>query len=182
MSISYKVNTYMTSFLATGNFKRLKFIGCCAVLVMSVIVVVLLVLLRRECDDGKVEAVSVLSQVAVALEAADKDALLKYVAISTTLQGRAADEQYRFISFALEGVVSEEGIRILEKEGTFGPLMRIFPDEGLRWASVAGVDPAVCVAFRLEHNGFTAEAAVATNGTPKVIRLSNIRRLADKTL
>lgn len=137
---------------------------------------------RQGRGNVKAEAVGALSRVAVALAAGDKDALLDGVAVPVSLRGRGADEQYRFITAALDGEVSGEGLRILAKAGTFGSLTEIFPDEGVRWAAIAGVDPAACVAFKLERNGFVAEAAVATNGIHKTIRLNNVRRLTDEPL
>ena len=153
---------------------------CCAIL--AVVVMLMISMSRRAHVKIKAEAIAVLSCVAVALESADRETLLARISIPTALQKRTPDEQYRFISAALEGEVSEEGLKILKKDGEFGALMKIFPDEGSRWATIAKVDPAACVAFKLERDEFTAEAAVATNGTPKVIRLNDVRRLARETL
>jgi len=153
----------------------------CAIVTAVALIVAVFFWLRQGRGNVRADVIGTLSRVAVALEAEDKETVLKGISIPTSMRDRSADEQYRFIAAALDGEVSEAGLRILAKEGAFGSLTEIFPDEGSRWAAIAGVDPAACVAFKLERDGFRAEVAVATNGIPKVIRLNNIRRLADKT-
>jgi hypothetical protein len=69
-------------------------------------------------------------------------------------------------------------VRVLSKEGLFGPLSVVFPNEAASWASAAGVDASSCVAFRLEKNGVVAEVAIATNGVPRVIRCNNVKQMA----
>ena len=46
------------------------------------------------------------------------------------------------------------------KEGLFGPLQEMFPQEAAAWAAQAGVKVEDCVAFKLEQNGLRAEVVL----------------------
>ncbi len=59
--------------------------------------------------------------------------------------------QANFMSKALQNEVTEEGLRLLRRDGRFGPLQELFPEGGARWADAAGVNLDDCVAFRLDR-------------------------------
>jgi hypothetical protein len=68
----------------------------------------------------------------------------------------------RFIRKALRDEISPEGLVLLKKEGTFGPLTTVFPKEATNWAAQAGVKPEDCLAFRLDRtNSLRAEVVLA---------------------
>ena len=130
-------------------------------------------------DTPRRVAIESLQELDKALGAADAEALLKAVLLPPAVADRTPAEQAEFLRKALADEVSPEGIKVLARDGAFGPLKQVFPGEANRWAAAAGVNPADCVAFRLERNGITAEVVVATNlAPPKVLRCNNVKQMA----
>lgn len=80
----------------------------------------------------------------------------------------------------LHDEISEGGLSILQKDGRFGPLREVFPEEANRWAEFFAVDPAHCLAFRLERAGIRAELVLySTEEGLRILRCNNIKALAD---
>ena len=85
-----------------------------------------------------------------------------------------------FLRKALRDEMSEEGLRILMKDGEFGSLLDLFPEVGKGWAVRAGVSADECVAFRMEQNGVCVELVICTNVTPnQIVRVNNINQLVE---
>lgn len=126
----------------------------------------------------RAQALALMEQLGAALSAPGERALLDLLVVPAAVRGRTESEQNEFVRKALADEVSAEGIRVLAKEGSFGPLAAVFSNEAARWAGAAGVSVSNCVAFRLERNGVVAEVAIATNGSPRVIRCNNVKQMA----
>jgi hypothetical protein len=134
--------------------------------------------LRPERETPKRSARQALERLEQALASADVKALLEAVCVPASVRSRTDAEQNEFLRKALADEVSAEGIQVLAREGVFGPLSVVFSNEAARWAGQAGVNMSNCVAFRLEKNGVVAEVAIATNGTPRVVRCNNVKQMA----
>ena len=141
-------------------------------------VVVFVVVRQPAVPTPREKAAAALDRLDGALKSADGKALLDTLAVPAAVRERTTAEQNEFVRKALADELSAEGIRVLAREGQFGPLAVVFSNEAERWAGAAGVSVAECVAFRLAKNGVVAEVAVATNGTPRVIRCNNVKQMA----
>ncbi len=111
------------------------------------------------------------------------------------LRSRAgpAPEQAEFLTKALADEISPEGLAVLQREGSFGPLATVFAAEAEGWAKQGGVKVEDCVAFKLERNGLRAEVVLAA-GTPlaprlsplatsmRILRCNNVKQLALSSL
>ena len=93
---------------------------------------------------------------------------------------RTALERESLVRDLLNTEVSPEGLAILTRDGTFGPLRSIFPAEAQTIADTAKVSPDECVAFALTRATLTAELVLHrdTAGTYRVLRCNDIRQLA----
>lgn len=95
------------------------------------------------------------------------------------ITGQTSAEQTQFLSKALHDEVSPEGIRDLGKYAIFGPLNEVFPQEGSHWATLAGVRPEDCVAFKMEHAGVRAEVVLISDGHGfRIVRCNNVKQMA----
>lgn len=120
-----------------------------------------------------------------ALRLSDANVLPTLVVLPTSLQAHSPAERAEFTRKALQGEISAAGLAMLRKEGRFGPLLEIFPEEGARWAAQAGVRPEDCRAFRLQRNGLRAEVVLVAepatpgqvSGTFRVLRCNNVSHL-----
>jgi len=119
------------------------------------------------------------------LNAASHEDLLSLLALPVGLQSRTPQEQTEFVSKALAGEISSEGLAVLRRDGQFGPLKDVFPQEAEKWAGQAGVKPDDCVAFRFERNGARAEVVLVKRpeapNTPaafRIIRCNDVSRMA----
>lgn len=71
--------------------------------------------------------------------------------------------------------ISAEGIRTLEREGHFGPLLEVFPEKGPYWAKSVGLSPETMWGLRLGPG----EVAVAiTGGKMRIVRLDEVGRIS----
>ena len=136
-------------------------------------------------------ALAVVEVLASALE--DASALerpLQFLVLPQALQSRTPAEQAEFIRKALRDELSPEGLAVLKKQGAFGPLLEVFPQEATNWVAQAGVKPEDCVAFKLERNGQRSEVVLArAPGSPlavrpsslpsyRIVRVNNVKQLA----
>ena len=136
---------------------------------------------------SRIQSLQTLRQVQISLTETDNETLLECIVIPAAIQGRSRPEQTRFLRKALLDELSSEGILTLEQHSRFGSLMKIFPDEAEVWASLAGVNPDDCVAFRLERNGHRAEVVLAEINAPestdestyRIVRINNVRQMAE---
>jgi len=127
---------------------------------------------KRHCLDA-------LRQFETSLNSSESSLLLKQVAIPQAVRGKTPQEQAEFIRKALRSEISEDGLRLIAKHGSFGPLNQIFPDEGAAWARQAGVNPDDCVALKSENRGLKAEIVMEIHGeTYRVVRCNNVKQLA----
>jgi hypothetical protein len=91
-------------------------------------------------------------------------------------------EREEFLRKALRDEVSPEGIAVMKREGTFGPLREVFPAEAEKWGTLFGVRPEDCFAMRMERKGLRAEVVVlAKGGEYRVLRCNNVKQMADET-
>ena len=124
-------------------------------------------------------AIRSLGKLDAALRAGPATNLLEQLLLPQALATKTVDEQADFVRKALADEVSSEGIKVLQKEGQFGPLMAIFPAEAERWATQAGVKADDCVAFLAERNGIRAEVVLMRQGDAwRILRVNNIKQLA----
>ena len=140
-------------------------------------------------DAPRRSSLQTLEQLRTALNSPVSDSLLDLIVMPAAMQGRTASEQTEFISKALHDEISVEGLAVLKKQGAFGPLEQVFPNEGKAWADQAGVKPEDCVAFKLERNDLRAEVVLAKlstlNSQPstrtasyRIVRCNNVKQLA----
>lgn len=114
-----------------------------------------------------------------ALESSDSKLLLKLVAVPQAVRGKTPQEQAEFIRKALNNEISEDGLRVIASQGSFGPLSGVFPAEGTAWARQAGVNPDDCVALKCSNRGLKAEVVLEVHGeTYRVVRCNNVKQMA----
>lgn len=134
--------------------------------------------LRWKHDEPRRQSVQVLQNLAAALKS-DPSRILNVVVVPRVLIGRTQAEREEFISKALREEISEDGIVALENHASFGPLNELFPKQGPDWAKQAGVNPANCFAFKMEHAGVRAEVVLVLEGkTYRVVRCDNVKQMA----
>jgi len=126
---------------------------------------------------------------ATALNSGDADALLQTVVLPAAVAGRTPAEQTEFLTKALRDEISPEGLAVLRREGQFGSLQELFPQEATAWATQAGVKLEDCVAFKLERNGLRAEVMLVklssiehpeSSIAPgyRIVRCNNVKQMA----
>ena len=120
-----------------------------------------------------------------ALRGGSPTALADVLILPTALQGRTEPEQTEFLRKALADEISPEGLAVLQRDGAFGALTNLFPNEGVAWANQAGVNLGDCMAFKLERNGVRAEVVLARDATAsdpsksfRVVRCNNVKQMA----
>ena len=138
----------------------------------------------------KRQALVVVRELAAALsDGSASEQFLPLLALPQALQQRTPNEQVEFVRKALLEEISAEGLTALQRHGQYGPLAKLFPAEAEAWAAQAGVDPANCVAFRLDRgNGPRAEVVLvkppASRDNPasapacRIVRVNNVKPLA----
>jgi len=134
---------------------------------------------RYTSQRPKREALRSVAALQQGLATADKSAVLEHIILPAGLRSRTEPEQMEFLTKALRDEVSAEGLAVLRKRGTYGPLKEIFPLEAERWTRAAGVQAEDCVAFKAEKNGLRAEVVLVKmpNGY-RVVRCNNVKQLA----
>ena len=153
--------------------------------VLLVLVVAGLLWHRWEQDRPRRISLESLRTFARALDSNQPEALLDSLQLSESLQGRTVAEQAEFARKALQDEISDRGIQALERDGTFGPLQKIFPAEAETWSKQAGVKAEDCVAFKMERNGLRAEVVLfkdsalrIPNSALRIVRCNNVKQLA----
>ena len=130
-------------------------------------------------DRPRRNAAQAISRLASALINPNSAELLDTVLIPAAIQGRTSAEQLEFLTKALRDEISAEGLAVLRRQGDYGSLEKLFPQEAAAWAGQAGVQPGDCVAFRLERNGVRAEVVLIQEGQAyRVLRCNNVKQLA----
>lgn len=144
-------------------------------------------------DAPRRQSLDSLTRLDAGLHSANRTDLLQLLVIPAAVQGRTKSEQSEFLVKALTDEISPEGLAVLRKHGDYGPLRKLFPAEAEAWAKSAGVIADDCVAFKLERNGLRAEVILlnpsrskahpsASPPTYRVVRINNLRQLADPNL
>ena len=132
------------------------------------------------------ESLRALQNLCDALTVNEPGAILDLIILPDPLKIRTSHEQFEFVQKALRDEISPHGIRVLCRNGTFGPLSEMFPEHAQQWATQAGVRVEQCVAFRANRAGITAEAVLfKLDGSPggrhyRVIRCNNIKQLSEE--
>ena len=150
-------------------------------LVVATLVLTLICLLGYSWkrNEPKRRSVQALRVFRAALDSPDSERLLKLVAAPQAVQGKTHQEQAEFIRKALNNEISEDGLRMIAKQGSFGPLSEVFPVEGQAWAKQAGVNPDDCVALKCSNRGLKAEVVLEVHGeTYRVVRCNNVKQMA----
>jgi hypothetical protein len=125
-------------------------------------------------------ALSAVSEFEKALESNNPASLLQTVVLPAAIQNRTTAEQVEFLTKALRDEISPEGLAALSRNGSYGPLQQIFPNESKGWTSQAGVNPESCVAFRMEKAGLRAEIVLFHEGQSyRVLRCNNVKQMAE---
>jgi hypothetical protein len=141
----------------------------------------LLTINKWKADSPRRLSVATLRTLETALGGGDGQAVLQCVVVPSAFQTRSPFEQAEFFTRALRDELSIEGIQALAREGRFGSLQQIFPDEAITWATQSGVNPETCVAFKMDHNGTRAEVAFVRSGKElRIIRCNNVKQMAQK--
>ena len=149
-------------------------------LVVAALVLTLICLLGYSWkkNEPKRRCVEALQAFRVALDSPDSEYLLRLIAAPQAVQGKMPREQAEFIRKALKSEISEDGLRLVAKRGSFGSLNQIFPDEGLAWAKQAGVNPDNCVAFRFNGKSTRTEVVFEVEGHAyRIVRCNNVNNL-----
>jgi hypothetical protein len=136
----------------------------------------------------KREALATVRELAAALsDPASAERALRLLGLPQAMRERTPSEQVEFIRKALQDEITDEGVSVLQRNGQFGPLKSLFPQQAEVWAAQAGAQPADCVAFKLEQDGVCAEVVLAKQpalSTPpsalayRIVRLNNVKQLA----
>jgi len=130
-------------------------------------------------DQPRRNAAQAISRLASALMNPNTAELLDTVLVPAAIHGRTPAEQLEFLTKALRDEISSEGLAVLRREGSYGTLEKLFPQEAAAWAGQAGVQPSDCVAFRLDRNGVRAEVVLVHEGQAyRVVRCNNVKQLA----
>ena len=148
-----------------------------------------LITLNRSRSESRRIALIALQRLDSALGAHDTASILDAVKIPAALRDRTFTEQAEFISKALRDELSPEGLAVLRREGEFGALRELFPQEAEAWASQANVRAEDCVAFKAERNRLRVEVVLAkpsplapqlaAGGTLyRIVRCNNVKQLA----
>ena len=144
-------------------------------------------------DEPRRNCIQTLGQLDAALRTGNSPDLLKLICTPAAIQGRTAPEQAEFLTKALADEISREGLAVLQREGSFGPLTNLFPVEAENWTKQADVKPEDCVAFKLERKGLRAEVVLArepdvggqkseVGDRYRIVRLNNVKQLAQTQL
>jgi hypothetical protein len=173
------------SAIGRGFVKAGRTIGVVAL----VLIVAIVVWLRWKGAEPRRLAVRTLGRLDAALHTGNSPELLKLICTPAAIQGRTAPEQAEFLRKALADEISPEGLAVLERQGSFGPLTNLFPDEAEAWAKQASVKAEDCLAFKLDRNGLRAEVVLARlstlNSQPstcfQIVRCNNVKQLAQNT-
>jgi hypothetical protein len=124
-------------------------------------------------------AIQTLGQLDTALRTGNSPDLLKLICTPAAIQGRTAPEQAQFLTKTLADEISPEGLTVLQREGSFGPLTNLFSAEAGKWAKQAGAKPEDCVAFKMERAGIRAEVVLLRAGqTFRIVRCNNVKQMA----
>lgn len=114
-----------------------------------------------------------------ALQTGHSADLLNLIIAPAAISGRTTAERVEFLTKALRDEISPEGLAVLQRQGEFGSLEKLFPKEGAAWAAQAGVQPTNCVAFKLEREVARAEVVLLREGeTYRIVRCNNVKQLA----
>ena len=133
----------------------------------------------RQAHSPRYRGLKVLSGLNSRLCARGSGSVVEFLVLPQALAGRSPQEQEIFTQKALAEELSEDGLKVLRKVAQFGPLMRLFPNEGLAWATQAGVKAEDCVAFRAERAGIRTEVVlILDEDSCRVVRCNNVRQLA----
>jgi hypothetical protein len=144
-------------------------------------------LMHWKRDEPRRHSFEAVRTFAATLNSGDADALLQTVVLPAAVSGRTSAEPAEFLTKALRDEVSPEGLAVLRREGQFGPLQEMFPQEAAAWATQAGVKLEDCVAFKLERNGLRAEVVLlklssierpASGIAYRILRCNNVKQLA----
>ena len=153
-----------------ARMKARYFIGPIILLVLAACCLVF----KWKHDELRRQSLATLQHLRVALDARSAE-MLDDIVLPTALAGRTPSEQTDFLTKALQGEVSMNGIAALQKEASFGPLNQLFPEEAAGWAKQAGVNPDDCIAFRMERNGIRAEVVLIPDGSRfRIVRCNNV--------
>jgi hypothetical protein len=133
--------------------------------------------------EPKRDCLAALLQFQTSLDSPDSRLLLKEVVVPQVVMGKTPQEQAEFIRKALRNEISEDGVLLIAKHGTFGPLNQIFPGRGAAWAREAGVNPDDCVAFRCDRESLRTEVVFEVQGqTYRIVRCNNVNNLPGEKL
>ena len=160
-------------------FSRPAVLWFIALTVVSVLGLAWLALDRHRRDAPRRSALGTLGALQTALTASDPASVLKDIQAPAAVTVKSPAEQGRWITEVLRDEVSAEGLAALARQGRFGPVAELFPDEARRWADGAGVRVEECVAFRMERDGLRAEVVLHQSPAGlRVIRCNNVKQMA----
>lgn len=163
----------------SSNFVRKSWRICVMVLLLAA---ALMSYRTWQNGEPRREALAALARLEIALNGSSAEALLQIVHLPSATRQKTEVEQIEFLRRALGEEISGEGLRVLKQQAQFGSLLNLFPDDGPRWASLAGVNPQECVALKLERVGLRTEVVLHVAGRDhRLVRCNNVKQLAAVT-
>jgi len=151
----------------------------CGLAIAGVVATIVIILFLRESRGPKAQAIATLDRLVGLLAESNAGIPPDLVVAPQSIRDLPAAARDQWLRDVLRDEVSAEGLRALAKNGRFGPLPELFPDEAAAWAGAAGVQSADCVAFRMEHGEVTAEVVLAhTRDGLRIVRCNNVKQMA----
>lgn len=118
---------------------------------------------------------ALLDRVGASVKAANIPEILEHIRLPGHLRSRSEAEQVDFMSKVLPREISDAGLSKLRSEASFGRLEEMFPEEGVNWATGAGVDIKQCFAFKAGTLPVRTEVVLFQDQDRyRIIRLNNV--------
>jgi len=139
-------------------------------------VILVAAFLARQSGVLEQQALATLSELERAVIEGNAELLAQIVLPPATVRGRSRVEGDRLLLEILSGEVTAEGVELLRRRGQWGPLLDVFPEEAEKWTDPVGIDPALCVAFRLDGSESRAEVVMVNQeDRMRVLRCNDVR-------
>ena len=144
--------------------------------VLSICLTVALLLIVNTPRKLEHQALVTLSELEEVVREGASQRLMQLVVLPAVMNDRSETEKTRLMLEILGGEVTPEGIESLRENGECGTLQDVFPEEARKWTDPVRVDPALCVAFRLDGPEFRSEVVLVNQeDRMRVLRCNDVR-------
>lgn len=127
-------------------------------------------------EPKKEDALAVLTRVADALKDGKGSSVASDFKIPEGAPPEVVDKELAKLYERKE--ISPEGVKLLAKNGEWGKLKELFPEQAERWSSKMNAPVDQCYGFKLESKGTTAEVGFVWDGSKlQIIRLDDVGKL-----